>query len=221
MNRKRWIVAAGIVLSATGGAVALVRSGVTAVASVRVRGAGQLDPQELRRASGIEPGMNALTLDLAAAEARLEQVPLVGDATIARDGAFDIVITVTERAPSLLVRTPFARRAVDADAIVMELPPEPTQLPELRIDRLPDLEPETVRAVLRLWDRMSATEQRRARISWGEVNGLTLELGPLTIRLGAGEELAAKLDAVRSIRRSIPGAIRRIDVSQLPRIAVT
>lgn len=219
--RKRWIGWGAVVLATGGGVAVLIQSGMTAVASVRVQGAEQLDPVALRRASGISPGMNALTLDLEAAAARLEQVPLVEDANVARDGAFDIVITIRERQPQLLVITPFARRAVDADAVAMTLPPDPVVLPVLRLQRLSELEPSTVRAVLRLWDRLHVDERARIRLEWGPVNGLSAQLGRTTLRLGSGEELQAKLDAFRSLRRALGGMPRRVDLSQLPRVAVS
>jgi len=211
------VTATGVIV---GGGTLLVRSGATEVAAVRVQGLHLLDPVEMRRASGITPGMSAISLDLDAAAARLEEVPLVESATVEREGALGIVITIVERRPAAILATPMGRHAVDRDAVTMPLPPAPVTLPVLQVEDLDAVEPSTVRAFLRLWDRLTVGERRKAGVSWGVVHGLTVNYGPTTLVLGAGDELDAKLSAFREVRHVLGRAPRRVDLTQLPRIGV-
>lgn len=222
MRRRRLIGWSTLVLVVAAGTVAVLQTGMTEVASVRVQGVEQLDPGEVRRASGISPGMNAIGLDLQTAATKVEALPLVEDATVSKDGAFEVVITVTERRPRLIVVAPDGRRGVDADAVAMSLPASPVALtlPELTVDRIDDLEPSTTRAAIRLWDRLRAAERKRAAMSWGAVHGLSMQLGPTWVRFGSGEDLGAKVDAYRAIRHTLGAAPRRVDLTQFPRIGV-
>lgn len=220
MRSKRLLGAAAGVLALTGGGIALIQSGATEVASVRVQGAEVLNPVAVRRASGISPGMNALSLDLAAAEVRLERIPMVDAATVDREGALGVVITIVERRPAVIVATTVGRRALDRDGVAMPVPPAPITLPQLRVDRLEDLEQDTVRGFLRLWDRLTVAERRTAGVSWGAVRGLTIDFGPTAVVIGDGEAILAKLGAFRELRRTLGRAPRRVDLRQLPRIGV-
>lgn len=220
MRTKPFIAAVATIGVIAGGGLLLVRSGATEVAEVRVQGLQLLDPVAMRRASGITPGMSAISLDLEAAAARLERIPLVESASVQREGALGIVITIVERRPAAILATPMGRRAVDRDAVTMDLPPAPVTLPVLQVEDLRSIEPSTVRAFLRLWDRLTVGERRKAGVSWGIVHGLTVTTGPTTLIIGAGDELDAKLSAFREIRHVLGRAPRRVDLTQLPRIGV-
>jgi cell division protein FtsQ len=207
-------------LTLIGGGFALVRSGATQIASVRVEGAGSLDPSVIRRASGIAPGMNAITIDLAAAATRVEALPLVEGAEVRRDGALGIVISVTERRAALTAVTPQGRRVLDRDGVEVPDVEAPRSLPEISVERSAALDAATVRATLRLWERLTAGERRRASVAWGEVHGLRVVIGRTTVRLGGGDAIATKLEAYRGVRRALQRQPRRVDLSELPRLSV-
>jgi cell division protein FtsQ len=216
---KKGIVVSVVLVAVTGGGFALMRSSVAAVSSVRVAGVRHLDPSLVREASGIEPGMNALTLDLEAAAARVREIPLVESAQVQRDGAFDVVIAITERAPRLILATALSKRAVDADAVPMAMPPAPVTLPVLQVDSF-NIDAGAVKGALRVWSNLSRSERQKVRLRWGSVNGLWMELGSMTVRLGNGDHAANKLNALRELKSTLESKPRRVDLSQLPRIGV-
>jgi len=106
-----------------------------AVQTIEVRTDGVIAPDQLRRWTGIKPGANLISLDLAAVKRHLELVPTIADVSIERILPRTLKVRVTERRPVAQVKVPRSDGAggiavsvfqLDADGIVMQ-PLDPRQ----------------------------------------------------------------------------------------------
>jgi cell division protein FtsQ len=91
-----------------------------AVRSVQVDGAGTLPADQVRAAAGIEEGTPLLRVDVAAAEARVAQLPQVASVEVTRGWPSSVVITVVERVPVAVVGEPGSRSLVDAQGVLFD-----------------------------------------------------------------------------------------------------
>jgi cell division protein FtsQ len=103
--RRAWrpLAVAAAVLVIAGGALALTRTGAFHVRSIEVEGASHLPRREVVRLAGISLKDNAVWLDDAAAEHRLESDPWVETAEVRIDLPWTVTLTVTERSPVAIV----------------------------------------------------------------------------------------------------------------------
>lgn len=187
-------------------------SGLLAVGQVRVVGADAVDITAVRAASGIEPGQNVLTLDLEAAAASVEAIPLIADAVVERSGALDIVIRVIERRAAIRSANGTRTTFLDPEGVVVGPPERGSVLPTL-VGPRPDAD--TRIALLRTWERLSSDQRKAVTFRMAPERGLILEIDDLLIVLGGPERVAEKMRTVRSLRAALKGEgkVRRIDVT--------
>lgn len=127
--------------------------------SVEVQGAVRLAPADLAAQSDLV-GKNLLTLPGGRAEQRLEALPYVQDARVAKTPSRVAHITVVERTPALLYLNKAGAYLVDDAGVVLELAPRLSGLPVLELDdarRLVPgtrLDPEQVAFVLGLYAQL-------------------------------------------------------------------
>ncbi len=101
-RRRRWAVAIGAVLAlAVGGLTVL--SPLVGVSTVRVSGAPHTGAAAVRAASGLRKGQPLVRIDSARATARVRRLPWVSLVTLERRWPVGVVLTVTERAPAVVV----------------------------------------------------------------------------------------------------------------------
>jgi cell division protein FtsQ len=100
LTRIRWrrVGVALAVLGVAAGAIAVYFSPVLRVQNVEVTTGPSVDGAEVRERAGLH-GDSLLTADLAAAQARIKELPMVKDATISRDWPQTVRVTVAERQP--------------------------------------------------------------------------------------------------------------------------
>ena len=119
-----------------------------AVQHVEVQTDGVIAPDQLRRWSGVKPGVNLIALDLAAVKRNLELVPAIESVSIERVLPHTLKIRVTERNPIAQVNVPHVDGAsgiavsvfqLDADGVVTQpLDPRVCTVPLAQSrDRLP------------------------------------------------------------------------------------
>lgn len=124
----RVVVAVTIVVAAL---VAIERSPLVALVDVRVTGVERVDPATIEAAARLPVGVSAVRLDLGAAEARVERLPLVADARVRRLDPVTVEIAVTERVPAVTVRAMGRAWLMDETGVLIA---------EGAIDSLPVLE---------------------------------------------------------------------------------
>ena len=73
------------------------------LSDLRVRGQVYLDPERIRRASGLHRGDDLFDLDLAAVRQRLLREPRIARAEVRRHGLRGVELRVAERQPALVV----------------------------------------------------------------------------------------------------------------------
>lgn len=221
MNRTLRKIAIGGLAAATLGAAGWVAFGedLSAIASIKVEGARKVHPASIQRASGIRVGDNALALDAASAERRVEAMSLIADAEIVRDGALAVVIRVTERTPVLQIDAGDESYAVDADGVT--IPGAFQDLPRLQVAGGEAPAASAVRAALRIQRFLRPRESRASAVSWGPVNGLVLRIGKRTVLIGEPVDIRTKIEAWRQVTATLNRSPRRVDVSALPRLAVS
>lgn len=95
---------AAVVLGSEGAALRwLLTSPRFAVTTVEVRGAGRLPEARVREVAGVAPGTNVFRVDTVAAAERLQQLPEIRHAEVARALPAGVVISIEERRPFTLV----------------------------------------------------------------------------------------------------------------------
>lgn len=99
--RRAWrpLLVAAAALVIAGSALAFTRSGFFHVRSIQVEGTSHLARREAIRLAGISMKDNAVWLDDAGAEDRLESDPWVEAAEVSIDLPWTVTVTVTERSP--------------------------------------------------------------------------------------------------------------------------
>lgn len=194
-------------------------SGLVAVSSVEVIGTEQSDAALIRRASGIREGQNALTLDLEAAEARIEELPLIAEASVSREGPLGVIIQVVERTAAIRVvsgsRTDFYDRAGSK----VPAPAEPGPMPVLRGEWVG---PAEVKATLAAWAALGFSDRGSASFEWAAGRGLIMQLGSVTVVLGDGAAMRQKLTTFRALKARLKGQgeLTRVDLSDPSRPTV-
>ncbi len=102
-KRLRTVLALATITVLSVGALALLQSSFLDVNEVVVVGNEQADTNEIINATGIEPEMPLVELDLTAAEFAVSRVPWVHGVEVERSWKGRITVTVSERAPHLLL----------------------------------------------------------------------------------------------------------------------
>ena len=104
-RRLRRLVAIAVVALLLVGVGLIVRSPLLDVDAVTVHGGTRSGPATLRRAVGIPLGRSMISVDPAAAKARVERLPWVARATVRRQWPGTVVVHVVERTPVAVVGT--------------------------------------------------------------------------------------------------------------------
>ena len=101
------------------------RSSLVALDEVEVTGTVRLDAEVVRDAADLPLGTSTLRLRLGAAERRVEELALVGDADISRVDPLTVRISVTERQPVLVAMGGGRQALVSEDGVVIAPGSEP------------------------------------------------------------------------------------------------
>lgn len=133
LRRRRRTLVAGAVLAVVAILYTVERSSLVALAEVQVSGTVRLDEGAVRGAAALPLGTSTLRLDLAAAERRVEELPLVRAATVRRVDPLTVEVVVEERVPAVVLRTRGRPTLVDGDGVVVAVGTE-AGLPELVVD---------------------------------------------------------------------------------------
>ncbi|MFA9445439.1 cell division protein FtsQ/DivIB [Egicoccus sp. AB-alg6-2] len=196
------------------------RSDLVALEEVQVRGTSRLDPQAVIEAADLPIGTSTLRLRLGDAEERVEELPLVREATARRIDPLSIEIEVVERVPALNARHGDRRVLLDRDGVV---------LAEGRVDGLPEIvtahalpepgehvdeEPALANAH-QAWRRLSGP--LRAEVVRYDADGpdeLDLHLADgLLVHFGRAERVDEKVRALGAVLEDLDGTeVASIDV---------
>ena len=151
------------------------------VSNVEVAGTSEVPPSDVVKASGID-GSSIFGLDIAAAEARIEELPKVFDATIEKHGWTSVTIHVEERTAWGNWRIDGVDVPIDIDGYVLDGPPAaegaPTILevdPQRALNKGDRLDPGAVQLAARLVDESETTLGRRVLVlAYRQESGLTV-----------------------------------------------
>jgi cell division protein FtsQ len=135
-TKTRWgrVVLVGAALVVVAGGVALVlsvrnflendpRFRIDSASSVQTVGNSQLTRADLLSVFGSDIGRNIFYVPLAARRSELEEIPWVQHATVMRLLPNELRVTVTERTPIAFVRVGDQVKLVDADGVILDMPP--------------------------------------------------------------------------------------------------
>ncbi len=127
-QRRKSVVVVLLALSLTAAAgIGLIRSPLMAIDSVSVRGADMLDESVILDAAAVPLGTPILDLPVEATERRVQALPEIRSATVIRNLNGRIDITVTEREPTMALRSGDRFVLVDDDGRQVrttEIPPD-------------------------------------------------------------------------------------------------
>ncbi len=115
-RRLRMLLCAVSIASAIGIAWLVAQSPLLAVDTINVRGTTTESQAAVRFASGVKTGSALLFVDTGAVARRVEALPWVAAAKVARELPNDLTITVEERVPVAWVRRPVPRGHAARDA---------------------------------------------------------------------------------------------------------
>jgi cell division protein FtsQ len=126
LRRLRWVLGVALSLVAL---VALTFTPLLDVDRVEVDGAGETPESAIVESSRIDPGDPMVTLNLAAAEERIAELPWIADADVSRDWPGTVRIAVTERTPVAVavLQQEGLVAVVDADGRVLTVTESPLQ----------------------------------------------------------------------------------------------
>jgi cell division protein FtsQ len=208
-RRLHWLGAVGVAGAVATTALGVALSPLLDVDVVRVEGAIRAGRANVLAATDIDRGDPLLTLDLAAAEAGVQALPWVADATVLRSWGGSVSVEVVERTPVAGLAEPDGRVAlVDADGHVLDHVPNADDgvipIEGLEGGLLPgDQVAGPARAAIALAAGIPAELRPRVvRMVVGAAGQLDLELvveedePPALVHLGDGSQLAEKLRAL-------------------------
>jgi cell division protein FtsQ len=135
-TKTRWgrIVLAGAALSVVAGGVALVlsvrnflehdpRFRIDSASAIQTMGNSQLTRADLLSVFGSDIGRNVFFVPLSMRRTELERIPWVAHATVMRLMPNEMRVAVTERTPIAFVRVGDQVKLVDADGVILDMPP--------------------------------------------------------------------------------------------------
>lgn len=215
-RRRLRLVAVGLGLAVLIGVSAWVlHSSLLAARHVTVRGAQHTAVQAVLSASGLDRHPPLIDIDPPSAVARIEALPWVETAVVARHWPDSVTVTVTERRPVADVTHPGGVAVVDGTGRVLEWTAALPGLPVLAGPGRPGRTgapgtslPRSYRPGLVVLGGLPATLQRRvADVDVGAGGQVTLGLGGgVSAVLGPADELAAKFEALASVLAGAPPA---------------
>lgn len=118
-HRLHRTVAVVVLLAVAVALLVVERSPLVAISEVRVTGTAALAPEVVRDTAGIRPGTSLLRLGLGEAEARVEALPRVAEASVARVDPLTVEIRVVERIPTMVARRDDAAVLIDDQGVVV------------------------------------------------------------------------------------------------------
>lgn len=217
-RRRRRFLALLVVTALAVVVVGLTRSPLLDVDHIRPVGATRTGPDVVLAAAGITVGEPMVSIDLAAAEARIERLPWIADATVTRDWPGTVRIAVIERVRIAVTDGPGALlvdrdgrllgSAVDADGLPSIGPRPAGAAPG---DLLPEDQQSRVTVVAAL--PASLASEVAAVTAGDDGIGLVLTDG-IVVVIGDAGQLRAKFDVVTArLGRDDRSTLATIDVT--------
>jgi cell division protein FtsQ len=217
-RRLRILLVVSCVLSTLGLAYLIVMSPFLDVDRVVITGERHVTPAQVRAAARVHRGDHLLFLDTGAVARRIERIPWVRKAAVARDLPGTLRVTIAEYRPAAYVRVGGAVMLVAADGhVIARATTAPPGTVEIRgVRRAPAaggvLAPVGVAGIVPRLPPALAQQVEAVDVSG---TGIALELRDGgEIRLGNASDLAAKAASARAVLDHLAGTpFSYIDVS--------
>jgi cell division protein FtsQ len=216
---RRWATLRGVaLLLALVGLVAgagwlVFVSSVLAVERVEVQGVRTVPAERIGRAAAVPLGVPLARVDVDRVRERVEQVPVVAHAEIARSWPHTISLEIIERAPVAAVRSGGRHRLIDASGVMYRtVAAPPRRLPVLTVGDDPRAAEEAAAVVDQLPRRLA---RRVSHVQATTMDSIRLQLRDgRSVVWGSAESSALKAEVLSSLvkRRasvydvSVPGA---------------
>ncbi|MEA3078322.1 MAG: cell division protein FtsQ [Actinomycetota bacterium] len=206
-RRRLRLLMAGVGALAVGAVVyAVLRSPLLDVDTIRVRGAANTTPAEVATAGGLDRHPQLVDLDSAKVATRIESLPWVQRATVARRWPGTVEVTLLERTPLAAVPGDGGWAMVDATGRVLEVAAEaPAGMPTITtpVAAPPPgsrVSTSTRGGLLVLQSLPGSLTTRILGIDVDDQGGLQLRLdGAPTVRFGPPTSVRPKLVAVATL----------------------
>ncbi|MCI0346199.1 MAG: FtsQ-type POTRA domain-containing protein [Chloroflexi bacterium] len=221
LRRRRVTVGVlGVAVLATGGWM-LARSSLFALERIDVVGIKVLSRTEVVAASGLRPGANMLSLDMAAVEARVAKLPLIRTVDVSKPEPSRIRIAVTERTPAFVLETIDGLWSLDAEAVVLGTVGADRTVPLIRSLATPEvragdhIDSPAVTDALQLWRLLPSSLRGGAPVIAVTAGVFTVTRAELTIHFGPIDRIEQKIEALKLVVERAHAArerLRSIDV---------
>lgn len=202
--RRRRLSALIAVVVVLGGAVAAWFSPALAIRSVQVVGASGDLSAEVRQVADLERGVPAPRVDVASVERRLNALPGVAGAHVAREFPLDLKVTVTPRQPVLIATVPReSSRLIDREGVAYAVAgdgPRPA-VPVVPLRDGSQLRSPGLGELAEVMAALPTDERSRVRdVRLNATGRIAFTLGGLEVRWGLPGESARKAQALRTLR---------------------
>lgn len=212
LSRIRWrrIGASLAFAGAIAGLVALYFSPVLRVQEVEVGGAATVSAADVEARAALD-GASLLTANLHAAESRVEELPMVKEATITRAWPQTVRIAIVERTPWAVWQAGSRNYTVDEDGVVLEAA-APDGAPvisvlgaDVRLEPGQSVDQDAVTLARALTEQVPAELALNvATFEWSGDSGLTLTTDAgYRVVLGDSQDMEYKLAVWREIEANL------------------
>ncbi|HVL90305.1 MAG TPA: FtsQ-type POTRA domain-containing protein [Actinomycetota bacterium] len=198
-----------------GGGVALTRSSLFALDGIEIAGVKMLSRAEVLEASGLRIGQNVLSVDAGRVESRVEDLPIVANASVERLYPSKVRIRVRERTPAAAAVVGGATWLIEASGrLIAPVAVPPAGMPRVTVRAEPGSP--ALEAALRLWSSLPDwARDKTTDLEAPEPEAIAARIGGTRIIFGDAESVLPKMQAVVAIfeRAKTDGKrVKQIDV---------
>lgn len=223
-KRRRMLFASGGVVAALGVVWTMFFSPVLEVQTVKVKGAERSGEATVVEATGlVGDEQNLLLMSTTQIEARVAELPWVADVLVERRLPGTVKIEVTEREPAMVLSLGAARWTIDRHGHVLTSGVAAPGLPTLAGVEVSSIQPgiqlltEEAEGALFVYRSLPGSLKEEVSAIFAPTSErITLTLsGGTAVRLGAAEEVRAKVKVLASLLKRIAsegGAVAYIDL---------
>lgn len=220
-RRRRGVLVLLVVLTLVAVAGwAVTSTSLLGVRQVQVRGADQTGVEAVLAAAGIEPGTPLVRLPIADVEARLEALPWVAEATVSRQWAGTVEVSIQERRAVVAVSTGGGWALSDLTGKVVAIDPAVPAVPTITGPLSVPLKvggflPAEAAGAVRVAAILPASLRNQvATVSWTGTGEVLLELTRGGVaELGRADDPAQQLISLATVLAAVPpGPLEIVDL---------
>ncbi len=216
---RRLLVVVAVLGLVLGGVWLVFFSSVLAVHQVEVRGTEVLSAAEVEKVAAVPQDVPLATSDLAAVQARVEELAPVASAEVSRSWPDTIRVEVTERTAVAVVDWEGSWRGLDQEGVLFrQYPQRPVELPRIVVQA--STTSEALAEAAQVVDSLpSVVAQRLDYVQVGSIDDIQLHLkGGVTVNWGSSDESGHKGEVLVVLMQKQQGSVYDVTAPGRPTI---